>query len=101
MMKKIVLLCNMGMSTSMLVEKMKEVAYKKGYECSIEAHSLSKAKEVAAEADCILVGPQVKFQISKIKEDCPNVPIKDIDMLSYGTMNGEAVLKLAKELIAQ
>lgn len=98
-MKKIVLLCNMGMSTSMLVKKMEEAAVQQGYDCSIEAHSLSKAKEVGTSADCILVGPQVKFQINRIKNDCPGVPVKDIDMLSYGTMNGEAALSLAKELI--
>jgi cellobiose PTS system EIIB component len=98
-MRKIILLCNMGMSTSMMVNRMREAAEKEGYECLIEAHSLSQAEEVAKDADCILVGPQVKFQINKIQNVCPNVPIKDIDMLNYGTMNGEATLRQAKELI--
>jgi PTS system cellobiose-specific IIB component len=98
-MRKIVLLCNMGMSTSMMVNKMKEAAINEGYDCTVEAHSLSQAKSVASDADCILVGPQIKFQINKVKTECPGVPVKDIDMLNYGVMNGSAVLKLAKDLI--
>lgn len=98
-MKKIILLCNMGMSTSMMVTKMKEAAAKEGFECSIAAYSLSKAGEVASDADCILVGPQVKFQIAKVQAACPGVPVKDISMKDYGVMNGTAVLKMAREMM--
>lgn len=98
-MRKIVLLCNMGMSTSMMVTKMRAAAEKTGYECDVNAYSMAQAKETASDADCILVGPQVKFQIKKIQAQCPGVPVKDIDMKNYGSMNGEAVLNMAKELI--
>lgn len=99
MMKKIVLLCNMGMSTSLMVTKMKQAAEKTGYDCEIAAYALDEAKEAASDADCILVGPQVKFKIKKIEEACPGVPVKDIDMRNYGSMNGEAVLEMAKKMI--
>ena len=36
-MKKILLMCNAGMSTSMLVSKMREAAEAQGYDCTIEA----------------------------------------------------------------
>lgn len=100
-MKKIVLLCNMGMSTSMMVSKMKAAAEKEGYECSIAAYSLSNAKNVASDADCVLVGPQVKFKIPQIQADLPGVPVKDIDMKDYGVMNGAAVLKMARKLMGE
>lgn len=45
-MRKIILLCAAGMSTSMLVVKMKEEADKMGYETNIEAHALAKAAEI-------------------------------------------------------
>ena len=38
-MKKIVLLCASGMSTSMLVKKMQEAAKAENYECEISAYS--------------------------------------------------------------
>jgi PTS system cellobiose-specific IIB component len=44
-MKKILLVCNAGMSTSMLVAKMKKAAEMKKVEVSIEAKSLSEAKK--------------------------------------------------------
>ena len=36
-MKKIILLCSNGMSTSMMVAKMKEAAKKIGYDCTMAA----------------------------------------------------------------
>ena len=50
-MKKIILLCSNGMSTSMMVAKMKEAAKKIGYDCTIAAYALSAASEVTADAD--------------------------------------------------
>ena len=50
-MKKIVLLCAQGMSTGMLMNKMRECAAKIGYECTINAYSVSRAKEMASDAD--------------------------------------------------
>ena len=49
-MKKIVLMCSNGMSTSLMVAKMREAAAKAGYECTINAYSLAAAKEVGTEA---------------------------------------------------
>lgn len=98
-MKKIVLLCNMGMSTSMMVSKMKDAAKKQGFECEINAYSTNQLEEVKKDADCILIGPQIRFQLDKIKLQCPGIPVKDINMIDYGIMNGEAVLKTAIEMM--
>ena len=57
-MRKIVLLCAAGMSTSMLVTKMKKYAESEGYDCEINAHAVSEAKQYGAEADIVLLGPQ-------------------------------------------
>ena len=56
-MKKIVLVCAQGMSTGMLMNKMRAAAAKQGYDCSIEAYAVSQAKTKAADADVVLVGP--------------------------------------------
>ena len=42
-MKKIVLLCASGMSTSMLVKKMQEAAKAENYDCEIAAYSAAEA----------------------------------------------------------
>ena len=45
-MKKIVLLCASGMSTSMLVKKMQEAAKAENYDCEIAAYSAAEAVEL-------------------------------------------------------
>ena len=47
-MRKIILLCSAGMSTSMLVKKMQEAAKAESYDCEIAAYPMSEAKEKAS-----------------------------------------------------
>ena len=98
-MKKIVLLCAAGMSTSLLVTKMQKVADEEGLAYEINAYPVAQAKEVGADADIILLGPQVRFNLSKIKEQCPNCPVEAIDMVAYGMMDGAKVIKHVKEVL--
>ncbi|VLI69739.1 PTS system transporter subunit IIB [Streptococcus pneumoniae] len=44
-MKQILLVCNAGMSTSMLVKKMQQSATERGIEISIQAKSMTEAKK--------------------------------------------------------
>lgn len=98
-MKKIALLCAAGMSTSVLVQKMENAAKEMEFECEIAAYPVSTALEVGKDADVILLGPQVRFELNKVKELCPNCPVDVIDMVAYGTMNGKKVIERAKELM--
>lgn len=98
-MKKIILLCAAGMSTSVFVSKMRDAAAEEGFECTVDAYPTSEAKERAADADAILLGPQVRFSKRKISEQCPGVPIDAIDMKIYGRMDGKAALDLARQIM--
>lgn len=100
-MKKIILLCNSGMSTSLMVQKMKDAAAAEGLECAIAAYSTDKAAEVASDADCILLGPQIQFQADEVRAACPGVPVAVIDMVAYGTMDGNVALAQAKSLMGE
>ena len=53
-MKHIYLICAAGLSTSMMVEKMKEAARKQGFECEIQAVGIPMAESIVSGADCIL-----------------------------------------------
>ena len=83
-MKRIVLLCAAGMSTSLLVRKIREAAEKKNYECTVNAYAIAEAESL---------GPQVRFQLNNVKDACPGVPVESIDPVLYGQMNGEKVLE--------
>lgn len=98
-MKKITLICAAGMSTSLLVTKMKAAADKLGQEVEIRAIAESKFKEYENDTDVLLLGPQVGFLLKKFKEKYePRIPVAVIDSIDYGMMNGEKVLKKALSL---
>ncbi|MBF0777299.1 PTS sugar transporter subunit IIB [Streptococcus cuniculi] len=103
-MKNIMLVCNAGMSTSMLVTKMLKAASDKGIEVNIWAVPISEvADEVANKTiDVLLVGPQVKFMLDEYKENYePDIKVGDINMVDYGTMNGANVLDFALKLLGE
>ena len=96
-MRKILLVCSAGMSTSMLVDKMMKAAEK--YEIRVEAHSISEARMLGSSWDVILLGPQVKFQLKEMKNAFPDKPVEAIEMRSYGRMDGEAIVNQARLLL--
>lgn len=94
----IILVCNAGMSTSVLVKKMRDESEKRGIDTQINAYSVETLEEVLKtnDADCILVGPQIRYMLSNIKKIVSNqCPVDVIDMKDYGTINGVAVLDKA------
>jgi PTS system cellobiose-specific IIB component len=97
-MRKIVLLCAAGMSTSALVRKMKDAAKDEGYDCDISAHSVAEAKNYA-DADIILLGPQVRYRLQEVQKLLPDNKVEVIDMKDYGMMNGKAVLNHARTVM--
>lgn len=98
-MKKIVLLCAAGMSTGMLVLKMREAAKEMGYEAQINAYAVAEANEKGKDADIILLGPQIRFQLDNVKKICQGVPVEAINIQDYGMMNGKNVMKFVRERI--
>lgn len=99
-MKNILLVCAAGMSTSLLVNKMKEAAKKKEVEVNINALPVSECGKVVDTVDIVLLGPQVRFQKAQVEALVKGrIPVEVIDMRLYGTMNGQAILEKALELI--
>lgn len=98
-MRNIVLLCNMGMSTSLMVNRMKAAAAEDGYECEISAYALQHAKDIANGADILLVGPQIAFELDRLKKEYPGKKIEAIEMMDYGRMDGKKVLAHVKEVL--
>ena len=89
----ILLICSAGMSTSMLVEKMKIAAKKLDIDANIWAVGDAEAKHNVDKADVIMLGPQVKFLLQKTKDLVhDSKPVLVIDMLSYGRFDGAKIL---------
>jgi PTS system cellobiose-specific IIB component len=100
-MVKIKLFCALGFSTSVLVDKMKVAAEKRGIEVDIEACSQSSLGKCLDDLDVALLGPQVAYTLPKSQQICAEkcVPIAVIPMADYGMLNGEKVLDLALSLV--
>lgn len=97
--KNVLLVCNADMSTSILVRNMQDAANELGVDAHIEAKSLTNAKKDLGNADVILLGPQIGYEIDKVKALAGKVPAAVIDMKDYGSMNGKKVLKTAYKLM--
>lgn len=98
-MVKVLLVCNAGMSTSMLVAKMEKAAVEKGIELVIQALPLTEAEKQLNDWDVVMLGPQVRHNLKGLQAKSTGVPIAVIDMRDYGLMNGEKVLEAALKLI--
>ncbi|MBS4174473.1 PTS sugar transporter subunit IIB [Bacillus sp. FJAT-49736] len=99
-MKKILLVCAAGMSTSLLVNKMLDHAKDIGEEIEIFALPVSECGTVADQVDIVLLGPQVRYQKKQVESIVrKDIPVEVIDMREYGTMNGKAVLERALKLL--
>ncbi|NBJ71045.1 MULTISPECIES: PTS sugar transporter subunit IIB [Clostridia] len=97
---KITLLCALGMSTSLLVERMKKAADRRGIDVKIEAHSADDIDKQLKSSDVILLGPQIRYKKQELfkKAAEEKVPIAIIDMRAYGSTDGEEVLEQALHL---
>ncbi len=58
----ITLICNLGMSTSVLVDKMAAYTKEKGIEADIEARAFQRVEDRIHRTDILLIGPQVRWQ---------------------------------------
>ncbi|HIX81425.1 MULTISPECIES: PTS sugar transporter subunit IIB [unclassified Thomasclavelia] len=90
---RILLACAGGMSTSLLMNKMKAEADKRGIEVSIDAGPEKGIEDRMGSFDVLLLGPQVRYVLKNVEQICTGkVPFDVVDMRDYGTMNGANVL---------
>lgn len=100
-MKKILLICAQGMSTSVLVEKMKKEADDMNYDVQIEAQGLTGSLDFSS-YDIILLGPQVRFRLDSVKKSVGrDIPVEAIDMVDYGMMNAKKIMMHVKDCIGE
>ena len=101
-MKKIMLVCSAGMSTSLLVTKMEQAAEKVGDEVEIFALPMSDGINRLSTVDCVLLGPQVRFNLGKIKEEAAKVlydcnALTSIHLENLCRMRGADLMTLQKK----
>lgn len=100
-MKNIILICMAGMSTSMMVAKMKTAAQKKGMDAHIEAMAESAFDSYTGGTDVLLLGPQISYMEKEIRKkyEPKGIKVGVIEPRIYGMMDGESALNMALSLL--
>ena len=86
---KILLACNLGMSTSLLVEKIK-----------VDAVPFVKVALSVNQTDILLLGPQVRYLVNKFKDQFGDkIPvIEAMNMSDYALLKADNILRDAMDL---
>lgn len=102
-MKRILLACSSGMSTSLLVTKMKAHAESIGEETEIWAVGQDQAKKEMAHADVVLIGPQMSFLKGDLQKEAQKygIEVEVIDMQAYGLADGQKAYEQAVSLMGE
>ena len=81
----ITLICNLGMSTSVLVDKMAQYTKSKGIDANIEARAFQRVEDRIHQTDILLIGPQVRYLAKKFQDQYgQEIPvIQTMDMSDY------------------
>lgn len=94
---KILLVCAGGMSTGLLMNKMKKYWSQIGEDLEIRAAGLADYNDYAKDYEMILVGPQVSYRLKTIAEDTGK-PCSAINSTDYALGNCEHIYEQAKAL---
>lgn len=97
---KIMLCCSAGMSTSLLVSKMVDVAKERGLPVKIDAYGVSEFDTQFPQYRGTS-RPQVKYMLQTLSDKAAThgIPVQPIDMMDYGMQRGDKVLDFALSLI--
>ncbi|WP_024548173.1 PTS sugar transporter subunit IIB [Siccibacter turicensis] len=101
-MKRILLCCTAGMSTSMVVNKMRQAAEQQHIHVEIAATGIEAFTEQFSHYDCCLSGPQSKYRLEDFSAQAAEqaIPVMVINSMDYGMMRGGKILADALKLIA-
>lgn len=96
----ILLVCAGGLSTSILMKKMRKWAEDNGIEINVEAVAKSAYLKKSEEFDCILLGPQISHSLNEVSKNAP-IPVAAINPLDYAMGDAEKIIDLARKTIGK
>jgi Phosphotransferase system cellobiose-specific component IIB len=99
-METIMLACAGGMSSSLLVTRMKKAMVKRNLEYNIFATGVDAIPDDYRKSHpvVILIGPQVSYMLAKVRQEV-DVPVEVIVSKNYGMMDGDKVLDQALKMM--
>lgn len=94
----ITIFCNAGVTTGILVSRMKQVAHP---DDEIHAYEIANIESVIVESDVVLLAPQLKSKLKMVSQVCKqySIPCAVISVSDYNINKYESIYKLAKNLM--
>jgi PTS system cellobiose-specific IIB component len=91
---KVLIVCAIGMSSSLLETKVEEIAASKGIDLEMNAIETPQVARYDFEnnrVDMVLVAPQVRYKKKSISQSATpyGTVVEDIDPVTYGMVDGE------------
>lgn len=96
---KILLVCNAGMSTSMLMKKMLTYGQQKQMDLHVEAHAVQEFEDYMGSFDVALLGPQISYKSEEVRSRS-TIPVGVINSMDYAIGNAEKIIKQAQNLVS-
>ncbi|HAF61558.1 MAG TPA: PTS sugar transporter subunit IIB [Anaerolineaceae bacterium] len=102
-MKKIILLCALGMSTSITVAKIRRAFAEEELDIELSAYSENQLVDYIDDADLVLLAPQIAYLEDELMEECAKHHKKcvvfPIDI--YATSDKNILISFIKPLIEE
>lgn len=95
---KILLVCAGGLSSSIVMKKVRKYGEENGEEITIDAVGAVEVEDVWQKYDCILTAPQVRNKFNEIKQTA-GIPVAAMPPQDYAIANAANIVKLAKSLL--
>lgn len=96
---KILLCCAGGLSSSVVMKKVRKYAEEIGEDVTIDAVGVGEVAEKAKDYDCVLTAPQVRNRFNEIKEDAGGLPVAAMNPQDYAIGNAANIIKQVKALL--
>ena len=97
-MKKLLVICGAGMTSSVLVSSMREAASKlPETEYRIGSCSLAQIEKYVPQADIVFLAPHLSYMEKDMRRKYPETPVFLIPAKTYSEVNGQGVLDLLKQ----
>lgn len=95
---KILLVCAGGLSSSIVMKKVKKYGEEIGEDIVIDAVGVPAVEETAKQGyDCVLTAPQVRNRFQDIKNWC-SIPVEAMPPQDYAIGNAKNIVALAKKI---
>lgn len=90
----LLLICSLGMSSSILEMKLREEAEKRGYECTVHAISVQETSEYSnVKYDAVLIAPQIVYMTKEIQKDInQDTVLVNMAITDYGMIKADIIL---------